>query len=58
MPNFADDAPEQVWVIGKGVLAALARLPGIDPGCVISQPQDRNRAQHLEGLQRLRRAAH
>jgi len=57
-PTFADDAPEQVWVIGKGVLAALAGLPGIDPGRVISQPQDRNRAQHLEGLQRLRRAAH
>lgn len=57
-PTFADDAPEQVWVIGKGVLAALTGLPGIDPGCVISQPQDRNRAQHLEGLQRLRRAAH
>jgi len=57
LPSFADDAPEQIWVIGKGVLRALAGLPGIDPLCVISQPQDRNRAQHLEGLERLRQAA-
>ncbi len=55
-PSFEKDAPEQVWVIGKGVLAALAGLPGIDPACVISQPQDRNRAQHLAGLERLRLA--
>jgi hypothetical protein len=57
LPSFAGDAPEQIWVIGKGVLRALAGLPGIDPLCVISQPQDRNRAQHLEGLERLRQAA-
>lgn len=56
-PSFAADAPEQVWVIGKGVSAALAGLPGIDPGRFITQPQDRNRAQHLEGLEHLRLAA-
>jgi hypothetical protein len=55
-PTFAADAPEQLWVIGRGVSAALAGLPEIDPGCVITQPQDRNRTQRLEGLQRLRRA--
>jgi hypothetical protein len=52
-PSVADDPPGQVWVIGKGVAAALAGLPGITPTHVISQPQDRNREQHLDGLSRL-----
>ena len=52
-PTVAEEEPEQVWVIGKGVYKAIAGLPGIRSDRVISQPQDRDRAQHLDGLRRL-----
>ena len=52
-PSVRDDQPEQVWVIGRGVGKALAGMPGIDPGCVISQPQDRNQSRHRTGLRKL-----
>ena len=38
-PEVANDAPEQVWVIGRGVAAALHGLPGIHPDRAITQPQ-------------------
>jgi hypothetical protein len=37
-PAFASDAPEQVWIIGRGVSTALAGLPRIDPTRVITRP--------------------
>lgn len=52
-PMVASDDPHQVWVIGKGVASALSGLPGVDARRVISQPQDRDRTQHLDGLRRL-----
>ena len=52
-PTVAEDKPEQVWVIGKGVYAAIAGLPGLQSDRVISQPQDRNHAQYLDGLRQL-----
>ncbi len=52
-PTVVEDKPEQVWVIGKGVSKAIAGMPGIRSDRVISQPQDRDRAQHLDGLRRL-----
>jgi hypothetical protein len=54
-PTVADDRPEKVWVIGKGVGAALRGLPGIDPERVIVQPQgDRGTGLHRQGLKQMR----
>lgn len=43
-PGVADDAPEQVWVIGRTVARALHGLPGIRADRVIMQPSYVKRA--------------
>lgn len=43
-PGVADDAPEQVWVVGRTVGRALQGLPGIRPDRVIMQPSYVRRA--------------
>jgi hypothetical protein len=52
-PSVKNDAPEKVWIIGSGVMAALRGLPGIDPERTITQPQDRVPGRHREGLARM-----
>lgn len=41
-PAVANEPLEQIWVIGRGVWSALARLPEMSYARVVSQPQDRN----------------
>ena len=43
-PGVADDAPEQVWVIGRTVARGLHGLPGIRADRVIMQPSYAKRA--------------
>lgn len=43
-PGVADDAPKQVWVIGRTVARALQGLPGIRADRVIRQPSYVKRA--------------
>lgn len=51
--GVAEDDPEQVWVIGRGVGRALHGLPMIRDDRVISQPQDRDAARRAADLRHL-----
>ena len=52
-PGVAADEPEQVWVIGRAVASALAGLATVDPGRVVSQPQDRDSDRYRADVARL-----
>ena len=52
-PGVSQDPIEQVWVIGRGIGTALAGLPGIDPSCIISQPQDHDVQRFRDDLARV-----
>ncbi len=45
-PSVARDAPEQIWIIGRGVGRALRGLPGTADARLISQPQDRDQQRY------------